>query len=49
MAAAVLRAEGLHRRLLVNQAELAPGAAMELAELAGCPVIAGSLHNGKIF
>lgn len=49
MAAAVLRAEGLHRRLLVNQAELAPGAAMKLAELAGCPAIAGSLHNGKIF
>ena len=45
--AAVLRAEGLHHRIYVNQAE-APrelAAARAMAALLDCPVLAGSLHR----
>lgn len=46
--AAVLRAEGLHHRLYINQAETAAAlaAAERLAALAGCPAVAGSLWRG---
>lgn len=47
--AAVLRAEGLHNRVYVNQAETAEALA-EAAVLAGlldCPVLAGSLRKGE--
>ena len=49
--AAVLRAEGLHHRIYVNQTE-APSdlaAAKALAALLDCPVLAGSLHRREYF
>ena len=49
LAAAVLTAEKLHSRVLVNQAELAVSEAKELAGLLDCPAVAGSLKLGKIF
>lgn len=49
IAAAVLRAEGLHTGVLVNQAELAAAQARELVQLLDCPAVAGSLKLGKIF
>lgn len=49
LAAAVLIAEKLHHRVLVNQAELAVSEAKELVGLLGCPAVAGSLKLGKIF
>lgn len=49
VAAAVLMAEKLHHRVLVNQAELAVSEAKELVELLDCPAVAGSLKLGKIF
>ncbi len=49
IAAAVLRAEKLHRRVLINQAELAAEEAKKLAELLDCPAVAGSLLLGEIF
>ncbi|MET0015638.1 selenium cofactor biosynthesis protein YqeC [Oscillibacter sp.] len=49
LAAAVLTAEKLHSRVLVNQAELAVPEAKELVGLLGCPAVAGSLKLGKIF
>lgn len=49
IAAAVLKAEGLHTEVLVNQAELAVPEARELVRLLNCPAAAGSLQLGKIF
>lgn len=49
LAAAVLRAEKLHHRVLVNQAELAVSEAKELVILLNGPAVAGSLKLGKIF
>lgn len=49
LAAAVLTAEKLHHRVLVNQAELAVFEAKKLVELLDCPAVAGSLKLGKIF
>lgn len=49
IAAAVLRAEGLHTRVLVNQAELAEARARELTRLLDCPAVAGSLLLGNVF
>lgn len=48
MAAAVLLAEGLHTRVLVNQAETAPEWAKALVKLLGCPAAAGSLMQGML-
>lgn len=48
MAAAVLLAEGLHTRVLVNQAETAPEWAKALVKLLGCPAAAGSLMQGLL-
>jgi probable selenium-dependent hydroxylase accessory protein YqeC len=48
-AAAVLRTEKLHQRVLVNQAELAVSNAKELVILLDCPAVAGSLKLGRIF
>ena len=48
-AAAVLRAEGLHRRVLVNQAERNTAQARRLVSLVDGPAIAGSLDLGTIF
>ena len=47
--AAVLRAEALHDRVYVNQAETAEAmaSAAALAEFMDCPVLAGSLRNGE--
>ena len=47
--AAVLRAEGLHDRIYVNQTETAAdfAAAAVLAELLDCPLAAGSLWKGE--
>ncbi len=47
--AAVLRAEGLHDQIYVNQAETAAdlAAAAALAGLLDCPVLAGSLWKGE--
>lgn len=49
LAAAVLTAEKLHSRVLVNQAELAVFEAKKLVALLDCPAVAGSLKLGKIF
>lgn len=49
IAAAVLRAEGLHTGIFVNQAELAAAQARELVRLVDCPAVAGSFKLGKIF
>lgn len=48
IAAAVLLAEGLPDRVLVNQAETEArrAAALRLGELVACPVLAGSLNQG---
>ena len=48
LAAAVLRAEGLHQRVFVNQAETARDLALarRLGELLPCPVWAGALQKG---
>ena len=47
MEAAVLRAEGLHHQIYVNQVETRQdlAAAEALAALLDCPVLAGSLHR----
>ena len=49
--AAVLRAEGLHQRIYVNQVEtrLDFTKARTLAALLDCPVLAGSLHRREHF
>ena len=47
-AARVLTAEGLHRRVFVNQAETALAAARDFAKLLDCPVVVGSLKEGEI-
>ena len=49
--AAVLRAEGLHHRIYVNQVETRQdlAAAEALAALLDCPVLAGSLHRREYF
>ena len=49
--AAVLRAEGLHHRIYVNQVETRQdlAAAEALAALMDCPVLAGSLHRREYF
>ena len=49
--AAVLRAENLHTRIYVNQAETPEtrAAAEALAALLACPVLAGSLQRGEYF
>lgn len=49
--AAVLRAEGLHHRIYVNQTEDPSdlAAAKALAALLDCPVLAGSLHRREYF
>lgn len=49
--AAVLRAEGLHHRIYVNQVEASPAlaASKALAALLDCPVLAGSLHRREYF
>lgn len=49
--AAVLRAEGLHTRVYVNQVETLwdLAAAKALAALLECPVLAGSLQRGEYF
>ena len=49
--AAVLRAEGLHHRIYVNQVEAPPAlaASKALAALLDCPVLAGSLHRREYF
>ena len=49
--AAVLRAEGLHYRIYVNQVETPTdlAAAKALAALLDCPVLAGSLHRREYF
>lgn len=49
--AAVLRAEDLHTRVYVNQAETPEtrAAAEALAALLACPVLAGSLQRGEYF
>ena len=49
IAAAVLRGEKLHRRVLINQAELAVEEAKKLVALLDCPAVAGSLLLGEIF
>ena len=51
MEAAVLRAEGLHHRIYVNQVETRQdlAAAEALAALLDCPVLAGSLHRREYF
>ena len=49
LAAAVLTAEKLHSRVLVNQAELAGFEAKKLVALLDYPAVAGSLKLGKIF
>lgn len=49
LAAAVLKAEKLHHRVLVNQAELAVSEAKELVILLDSPAVAGSLKLGRIF
>lgn len=49
IAAAVLRAEDLGHRVLINQSELAPDAALKLVKLLECPAVAGSLHENMIF
>ena len=48
LAAAVLRAEGLHQRIFVNQAEMPwdLAQARRLGELLSCPVWAGALQKG---
>ena len=49
--ATVLRAENLHTRIYVNQAETpkTQAAAAALAALLACPVLAGSLQRGEYF
>lgn len=49
--ALVLKAEGLHDRIYVNQVETQADLknAKELADLLDCPVLAGSLHRGEYF
>ena len=49
--AAVLRAEGLHHKIYVNQVETLPelAAAKALAAMLDCPVLAGSLHRREYF
>ena len=49
--AAVLRAEGLHHRIYVNQVETPQdlAAAKALAAMLDCPVLAGSLHRREYF
>lgn len=49
--AAVLRAEGMHHRIYVNQTEDPSdlAAAKALAALLDCPVLAGSLHRREYF
>ena len=51
MEAAVLRAEGLHHQIYVNQVETRQdlAAAEALAALLDCPVLAGSLHRKEYF
>ena len=47
-AAAVLRAEGLHHRVFINQADTPEQLALarRLAVLLPCPAVVGSLHGG---
>ena len=47
-AAAVLRAEGLHHRVFINQADTPERLALarRLASLLPCPAVVGSLHSG---
>lgn len=49
--AAVLRVEGLHHKIYVNQVETSQdlAAAKALAALLDCPVLAGSLHRREYF
>jgi probable selenium-dependent hydroxylase accessory protein YqeC len=49
IAAKVLEKEGLHHRVFLNQAELDPGGARDLADLLTGPVLAGSLQKREIF
>lgn len=49
IAAAVLKAEHLGHRVLVNQAELVPDGAKKLASLLGSTAVAGSLTTGVVF
>lgn len=51
IAAAVLKAEGLHQRVYINQVETLPDLleAKILAALLDGPVLAGSLHRGEYF
>lgn len=44
----VLEKEAFHHRVLINQAELAPASAQELAKLLSCPVVVASLQKGEI-
>ena len=50
-AAAVLKAEGLHQRIFVNQVETLSELvdAKALSALLECPVLAGSLQRGEYF
>ena len=51
MAAAVLKAEALHQRVLINQVDTLPdpSEAKRLADLLDAPVLAGSLRRGVYF